>query len=134
MVTRPEPQPDADDAKFWAAAADGRILLNRCRQCGRCWLRATPGCPRCGLVDIDLVEASGSGSLYSWVVVHRALDDSFTDDVPYAIVVVDLDEGARVLARMLDNSVALAAGMRLAVVPFRAGDWGLLGADVGTLA
>lgn len=128
-LAQPVPQPDEDDSPFWAAAAQGRIIVNRCEHCGRCWVRATPGCPDCGRTDIATIEASGAGSLYSWVVVNRALDDSFADDVPYTIVVVDLDEGARIQARLQDISIALTAGMRMTVAPYRAGEWYLIGAQ-----
>jgi uncharacterized OB-fold protein len=75
-----------------------------------------------------VIEASGAGSLYSWVVVNRALDESFLEDAPYTIVVIDLHEGARVNARLRDGDVELIAGMRMAVAPYRAGEWHLIGA------
>ena len=129
-LERPVPQPDADDGPFWAAAAQGRIVVSQCRQCWRCWVRPTPGCPSCGQSDIARIDATGAGSLYTWVVVNRAMDDSFADDVPYTIVVVDLDEGARVQARLTDSSLALTAGLRMTVTPYLSGEWHLLGARV----
>jgi uncharacterized protein len=127
-ATRPVPEPDADDAQFWQSLADGRILTSRCGKCGRSWLRLMPGCPFCGATDISTRPSVDIGSLYTWVVVHRALDESFADAVPYTIVVVDLDDGARVNARLLDDSVLLTAGMRMRLVPYRSGAWHLLGA------
>ena len=42
----------------------------------------------------------GRGTVYSWVGVRRALDPAFADDGPYTVAAVDLDEGARIIARL----------------------------------
>jgi uncharacterized OB-fold protein len=59
-----------------------------------------PGCPHCGHADGETVEATGEGTLYSWTVCHVAFDPDFAGDVPYVVGLVDLPEGARVVARL----------------------------------
>jgi uncharacterized OB-fold protein len=103
-MTRPglvRPEADADSAAWWAAVAERRLLLPRCRDCGQRWFPPTPGCPRCGGASVELVEATGRGRVYSWVVVHRALSPAFVDDAPYTILAVDLEEGARMFGRLV---------------------------------
>lgn len=95
------PWPDADSAAWWSAVDERRLLLPRCRDCGQTWFPPTPGCPRCASTSVELVEASGAGRVYSWVVVHRALSPAFAGDAPYTILAVDLAEGARMFGRLV---------------------------------
>jgi len=95
------PEADPDSAAWWSAVAERRLLLPRCRDCGQTWFPPTPGCPRCASTSVALVEASGAGRVYSWVVVDRALSPAFADDVPYTILAVDVAEGARMFGRLV---------------------------------
>lgn len=96
-----EPQVDADSEAWWQAVAERRLLLPKCQQCGLRWFPPTPGCPRCGSTAVELADASGRGSVYSWVVINRALSPAFADDAPYTILAIDLEEGARMFGRLL---------------------------------
>jgi uncharacterized OB-fold protein len=58
----------------------------------------------------------GNGELYSWIVVHRAFSDAFSSDVPYAVGVIELDEGCRMLGRLELAGQPARIGMRLSVV------------------
>jgi hypothetical protein len=60
-----------------------------------------PGCPNCGSRQFRAVPSSGAGRVYSWIVVHRALAGLGPDDVPRTIAVVELDEGARMIGRLV---------------------------------
>ncbi len=102
------PEVDADSAAWWAALAERRLLLPRCRDCGQTWFPPTPGCPRCASTSVGLVEASGRGRVYSWVVANRALSQAFAD-VPYTILAVDLEEGARMFGRLVGPGSVTAA-------------------------
>jgi len=118
------PTVDPDSEPWWIALAEHRLLLPRCQVCGRAWFPATPGCPHCGANDFVLQEASGKGSLYSWVVVHRALSPAFSEDVPYTIGLVELEEGARVFARLFGSP---AASLRVRAVYYSVEGTTLLG-------
>ena len=67
-------------------------------------------------------QASGGASLYSWIVIHRAFDPGFADQVPYTLGTVDLDGGGRLVARIVD-APSLAAGMNLSLRIHQHGDW-----------
>ena len=109
------PQLDLDNAFFWEGLAQGRFLVQRCTSCGRVRFPPTPGCPGCGEVGSEAVASSGEGSVYSWVVVHRAFSPAFADDVPYTVATIELDEGCRVLARLELASAEPSFGMRVRV-------------------
>jgi uncharacterized OB-fold protein len=89
---------DADG--FRSGIDEGRLLLRRCLACSRAAYPPMPGCPHCGHPEGEVVEATGEGTLYSWTVCHVAFDPAFDGDVPYVVGLVDLPEGARVVARL----------------------------------
>ena len=76
---------DRDSRAFWSAVRDGRLLLQRCSACRRARFPAMPGCPYCGSPDATEEAASGRGTVYSWITVHRALDADHADEVPYSV-------------------------------------------------
>jgi uncharacterized OB-fold protein len=95
------PSLDEDSRAWWEALAERRLLLPHCPSCGRTWFPPTPGCPYCGSTSVELLESCGRGYVYSWVIVNRALSPAFAADVPYTILAVDLEEGARIFGRLV---------------------------------
>jgi uncharacterized OB-fold protein len=120
------PPLDEDSRPWWQALAEGRLILPRCLSCGRCWFPPSPGCPNCGGERFEWIAASGRGSIYSWVVIGRALHRAFEADVPYTIVAVDLDEGARIFGR-LSRDAEPAAGARVRAEIYKVEGQALLG-------
>jgi len=110
VTTRPErmlPGGDGLGAEFYErAAATGVLHLQRCTACGT-W-RHPPRilCATCGSDAWTWEPAAGTGRIFTWTVTHRATDPAFAEELPYAIVVVELDEGPRVVG----NVVGIAPG------------------------
>jgi uncharacterized OB-fold protein len=94
------PEIEVGSEWWWDALAEGSLMLPRCTSCGRCSFPPMPACPHCSGTSFERVLASGRGTIYSWVVVRYALDPAFVEDVPYALAVVDLEEGARAIGRV----------------------------------
>ena len=99
-MTQPAPTVDEHSAPFWEALKEHRIVVQRCPVCGRQRFPRLPTCPYCGAVGGNDVEIDGTGTVYSYVGVHRALTEAFAGEEPYAIVTVDLDGGGRILGRL----------------------------------
>jgi uncharacterized OB-fold protein len=76
---------------FWDAAAQGRLLLPRCKACTRHFFRPEVACTHCFSTDWAWADASGRGTLYSYTVLHRPPAPGFP--VPLVLAVVELDEG-----------------------------------------
>lgn len=91
----------------------GELVLQRCSACGNAWLPARQECPGCLSSDTKWEVASGGASLISWVVYRRAMHADFTDDVPYNVAVVELDEGARLISNINAPESDLRIGARL---------------------
>jgi uncharacterized protein len=98
------PIEDLDSAGWWRQFNAGNFVVPRCDACRDYFFPPLPTCPACGSDRVDLAEASGHGSIYSWVTVHRALSPEFDMDVPYTIVAVDLDEGPRLFGRLMTGT------------------------------
>jgi uncharacterized OB-fold protein len=86
-------------------------VLQECGTCARRWHPVLPGCPYCGHQAVRTLSAGTSGVVYSWVVVEMALSDPHAA-VPYTIVTVDLDAGARVFGRF-EGALEPTAGARV---------------------
>ncbi|HSO96399.1 MAG TPA: OB-fold domain-containing protein [Acidimicrobiia bacterium] len=96
----PVPEADEDSQFYWDGLRGRRLLVQRCTQCARYRFPPMPACPSCAAPGGDVVEIEPRGTVYSWIVVHRAFTPAFRDDVPYVIAVIDLPEGCRLLARL----------------------------------
>lgn len=96
---RPRPAVTRDTAFWFDAAREGRLLIQRCASCGA--LRHPPGpmCPTCHSLAWDTVEASGRGTVYSYVVNHHPQLPAF--DYPLVVAVVELEEGTRLVSNVV---------------------------------
>ncbi|MDQ1018506.1 Zn-ribbon domain-containing OB-fold protein [Streptomyces afghaniensis] len=119
------PEPDVFTRTYWDAAAEGRLLIRRCRACGRAHHYPREFCPHCWSEDVAWESASGRATLYTWSVVHRNDLPPFAERTPYVAAVVDLAEGPRMMTEVVGAAAEpptgeLSAGAELEVV-FRDG-------------
>jgi uncharacterized OB-fold protein len=120
---RPLPVLDDLSRVYWGAACEGRLLLQRCQACGEHQFYPRRHCVHCFAPDPDWVEAKGTGRLHTFSVVHRTSAPGFAGDVPYVFAVVELDEGPRLTANVLDTPLdELACDLPVRVVFTRVSD------------
>jgi uncharacterized OB-fold protein len=114
MAYRPRPTTNRDTEFFWNGLRDGTILLQRCQSCDTVRHPARPMCPRCNSLEWDTVTASGRGTVYSYVI-PRHPRFPFMDD-PYVVVLVELEEGVRLVSNLCDvDPAAIEPGMEVEV-------------------
>jgi hypothetical protein len=94
---RARPQPTPETQHFWDGTRAGELRLQRCNTCGKVYFPPRPFCPACAARDVAVFAASGKGRLYSYVIHHRPVP-GFTP--PYAIAVVELEEGPRMMTNI----------------------------------
>jgi uncharacterized protein len=99
---RPLPDASARMAPFWSAARRSVLVIQRCSTCGRHRFPATELCSSCLSSDVEWVEASGDAELFSFVVVHHALDPYFAGRAPYLVADVKLAEGPHMTTTLVD--------------------------------
>lgn len=101
-TTKPIPQLRGEERQFFAAAAEGRLAIQRCPECGETVFFPRTVCPRCRRGTPEWVDAAGAGTVYSFSVVARSAIPGYADEVPYVVALVELDEGVRVMANVLN--------------------------------
>jgi uncharacterized OB-fold protein len=101
VTERAFPVPDAVSLPFWEGIAEGVLRVQRCGACGRHVFYPRAVCPYCASSELDWVDASGRGQIHSYTVVHRAPPE-YRDEVPYVVALVELDEGVRMMTRLVD--------------------------------
>ncbi|GAC1570930.1 MAG: hypothetical protein NVS3B18_03650 [Candidatus Dormibacteria bacterium] len=122
--TKVVPQPDDLNLElFQRIAATGRMHIQHCGDCGRHAHPPRYYCSQCSSPRYEFVEISGTGFVYSYTVSHYTAEAAWRDQVPYATVVVQLDEGPRIVgsARVADPSL-IRLDQRVRVVPEQRGD------------
>jgi uncharacterized protein len=88
-----------DDGYFWNGVAEGKLLLQRCADCGRVRQPPTPMCPNCRSLKTGSQESTGRGTVYSWILSHHPTEP---DAEPRIVVLVDLEEGVRLVSNLID--------------------------------
>jgi hypothetical protein len=88
-----------------------RLLVQRCRACGKHRHVPRPLCPACHSFKVDWVPPSGIGQVHSWTVVPAGRSPAPADrPPPQMLLTVDLPEGVRLIGRLLDPPDGLAVG------------------------
>ena|SRR6266567_728702 len=93
------PVPTPDTQPFWDGCAAGELRIQRCLDCEQAYFYPRPVCPACGSTNVEWFTASGAATLYSYVISHRPAP-GFEDEAPYAIAVVQLAEGPRMMTNL----------------------------------
>lgn len=94
------PRPTPETLPYWEAANQGELLIQRCRSCEKPFFYPRLACPGCGSKEVVWVRASGRATLHTYLINHRPAP-GFEDDAPYAIAVVELEEGPRMMTNIV---------------------------------
>ena len=101
------PDPDGRNADFYRLAASGRLHLQRCTRCQHYYHPPRYLCRECGSGELEFVPSQGRGRIFSWTVTHRPVDPGWAEEIPYATVVVEMEEGVRVVGALNGDPGAL---------------------------
>jgi len=101
MPPRLLPEPTPETKEFWEGCKAGELRLQKCNDCdGGSYFPPRPFCPKCASRNVASYAASGKASLYSYVINQRPRPDMGTE--PYAIAVVQLAEGPRMMTNIVN--------------------------------
>jgi hypothetical protein len=101
---------DATTKCFWAGCAEGEIRYQHCPACDSAQFFPRPFCAKCGHGAPAWRASAGLGTVYSLTRIVRAPTPEYRALAPYSILLVDLDEGVRIMAHGADG---LAIGDRV---------------------
>ncbi len=114
---RPPPDTRNAGAPYWQAASRGELLLPWCKACAKPVWYPRWHCPVCGGDELEWKRASGKGRIYTYTVVRQSADPFFKTRVPFVVAMIELDEGARLLANVIDCAPeSVSIGMAVSVV------------------
>jgi len=114
---RPLPEPSTTTTPFWEACKAQRLLLQQCRVCGQIQFYPRSLCTACMSDHLEWRAADGTGTVYSYSTVYRALVPGFEDDVPYVVAMIELDEGVRLLSQVIYcEPEEVFIGLRVSVI------------------
>lgn len=97
---KPLPEPTLDSQPYWDALKRHRLELQKCARCGKIRHYPRPVCDNCFSMEIEWVQASGKGKVYSWTVAHHAFHPGFKGEIPYVLATVELEEGVRMVSQL----------------------------------
>ena len=118
-VTRPIPVPNEWTKPFWDAAKAGELKLQRCQACRRFQHPPYPTCVNCMSIELAFEPVRGEGAIYAYTVMYHAGDRRVASAIPYASIIVELDEapGALMAGNLLEAPYTEAkVGRRVEVV------------------
>lgn len=94
-------QQDSDSRPYWEGLAQGELRIQRCATCTRAVFYPRAHCPHCHSDQLSWIVASGKATLYSYTVVHQAFG-AFAEEAPFVVAIVELEEGVRMMTRIID--------------------------------
>lgn len=115
---KPIPLPTPTTQPYWDGTARGELRVQRCVTTGRLFAYPRRFSPFVVGGEVEWVPVSGRGTLYSYVINHLP-GPGYADEVPYVIAIVELEEGPRMLANLLEvepTPEAVTIGMPLRAV------------------
>lgn len=101
MANKPVPVVNPWTRPYWEAARQEKFIIQQCADCKKHIFYPRITCPHCFSDNIDWVEASGKGSVYTYSVVTNNAPSAFAEDMPYVIAIVKLDEGVQMLTNIV---------------------------------
>ena len=90
---KPLPRPDPGTLPYWDALRRHELIYQRCRACHTRFAPYQPTCPNCWSDDVEDRKSSGLGTIYTFSIVYRAPVPAHRPDLPYAVAIVQLNEG-----------------------------------------
>jgi len=87
------PDLDGPNAPHWQGAREGRLVVQRCDDCGKARYPHAGLCPACSSAASSWREISPSGRVHGWCRFHRAYFPEFRDELPYTVLWVRMDDG-----------------------------------------
>jgi 3-oxo-4,17-pregnadiene-20-carboxyl-CoA hydratase alpha subunit len=97
---RPRPGITPDNAFFFEGAKQHLLLIQQCSACQTLRHPPQPRCDHCGSYEWHPLEASGKGTVYSYVVNHHPQVPAF--DYPLPLGLIELEEGTRLVAEIVE--------------------------------
>lgn len=111
-VSRPPITPRGEEKVFYDRLRDHELVYQQCSDCQAVIFPLRVICTTCSREQLELHVSRGVGTVYSFTTQHRPSHPFFADDVPYTLVLADMDEGFRLFANLAgatESDIAIGA-------------------------
>lgn len=116
-TAKPIPAVTPDLQPFFEGAKHRELRVQRCRACGALRFPARTICSECLATEAEWIPVSGRGEVFSFNVMHQVYHPGFAAEVPYAVVIVRLVEGPKMVTNLIGvDAHAVHIGMPVRVV------------------
>src|SRR5262245_5258411 len=95
-IRKPLPEITPVNQPFWDGAKAGKLMMQKCQNCGTWVFCPRPVCGDCASDKLEWIQVSGKGKVFSFTVIREVVGQAlrgFAPDIPYVTAWVDLDEG-----------------------------------------
>jgi uncharacterized OB-fold protein len=100
-TTKPVPETQPWSERFWAGTREGKLLIQVCKDCKSRIFYPRKHCPECWSGSLDWMQASGKATVFTFSTAYAMVEPKFMDELPYTIAYVDLEEGVRMMTRIV---------------------------------
>jgi uncharacterized OB-fold protein len=110
---------DSDSRPYWEGLAQGELRIQRCDACSHHVFYPRAICPHCSSGKLSWITAAGKGTIYSYTVAHQAFGP-YADEVPFVVAIVELEEGVRMMTRIVGTpheQVRIGAAVHVTFTP-----------------
>jgi uncharacterized OB-fold protein len=118
-IPKPLPEITPVNKPFWEAAAQGRLVMQRCGECASWVWCPRPACVECGSDKLNWTQLGGHGRVFAFTVIREVVGRAlrgFEKDIPYVTAWIDLDEGPRICSNVVGCPIEkVAIGMKVEV-------------------
>ena len=101
-TTKPVPETQPWSQRFWAGTREGRLLIQTCKDCKARIFYPRKRCPECWSGNLDWLQASGKAKVFTFSTAYAMVEPKFMDELPYTIAYIDLEEGVRMMTRIVE--------------------------------
>lgn len=101
-MTRPLPMTQPWSEPFWEGTKQGKLLVQHCLDCDTNIFYPRKLCPECWSGNLDWIESSGKAKIVTFSTAYDMVEPKFMEDLPYTLAYVDLEEGVRMMTRIVE--------------------------------
>lgn len=120
---KPLPTIVGETRPYWEACRRGQLVIQRCARCGEYQFYPRGICAHCWSTEVEWVEVSGRGTVWTYTVTYQNRTPGFAEEVPYVLALVELAEGVKLFTNIVEcRPQEVRIGMPVEVTFVRAND------------
>jgi len=123
-MTKPAPIVQPWTEAFWEGTKQGKLLVQHCKDCDSNIWYPRKFCPECWSGNLEWIESSGKGTVETFSTAMSQVEPCFMDELPYTLGFIRLDEGVKMMSRIVDCDYRdITNGMRVEVTFVERDGW-----------